>query len=738
MRESVKNSVIQEPEPEPKPGGQKEKIPIEEIKTKNSIKNIEELSSHMPLNAREENNLKQVIKTYHMRVTPYYLSLIKDLQDPLDPVRMQCIPSIDEINDSAGETIDPLGEEKTSPTSYSVHRYPDRVLLLVTGRCFMYCRHCTRKRLWQDKIPEPTMEDINEAIQYIKKNKKIREVVVSGGDPLFLSTAKIDHILSAVSELKHIEVIRIGTRTPVVFPQRIDEALCKVLEKYEKLWINVQFNHPREITPQSTAACRKIQKCGIPISNQSVLLKGINDDPKIMTELCQRLQSIRIRAYYLFQCDPVVGTGHFRTSVWKGVEIIEKMRGHTSGMCIPTFVVDGIDGKGKVPLEPNYLVSMSDEGITLRNYKNEVFFYQNPGGNTKKAKPPDKNTSFMKNKNSIKTIGIAYNLKRKGADDDSSEEYDEIETIEALKKELEKYKFNVVLLEQDEYFLKNVLENKPDFVFNIAEGIGNSRARESQIPCILESLKIPYSGSDPIALGITLDKHLTNILLNSAGVPVPKMFMVKNTGQADRLKNIFNGNMEKFIVKPRWEGSSKGIFLNSIVYNLEELKDRAGYIISKYRQPALVEEFLTGDEITAGVYGNGRAHFLDMMKIVPRNNSNQHFLYSIENKREWENKIKYEPKESIPENIQASIKKYALEAFSALELKDIARIDFRLDENNIPKIIDINPLPGLSPVYSDLIILYRLAGKDYSDLINLILKETFKRHGFKFNNKPER
>jgi lysine 2,3-aminomutase len=313
-----------------------------------------------------------------MSITPYYFSLIENPNDEDDPIRKQCVPTVSELKDDFTEEVDPLSEEETSPVSCLVHRYPDRALLIVSNRCFMYCRHCTRKRIWKNNLPQPTLKEINKALEYVKANKKIREIIVSGGDPLRLSSQKINTILAAIARCENIEAIRIGTRAPVVYPSRIDEELCKVLSKYKNLWINVQFNHPREVTVQSEEACRKLQRCGIPISNQSVLLKGINDDPKTMLELCHKLQSIRVRPYYLFQCDPVIGTSHFRTPVFKGTQIIEKMRGHTGGMCVPTFVVDGIKGKGKIPLGPNYLVSTSEDGLKLRNYKNEVFFYPNP------------------------------------------------------------------------------------------------------------------------------------------------------------------------------------------------------------------------------------------------------------------------------------------------------------------------------------------------------------------------
>ncbi|MFH1783319.1 MAG: KamA family radical SAM protein [bacterium] len=364
------------------PGGSSEQeILTEESWRKayrNSVKNIEALSRYIAFAPKEKVFLKQVGKLYHMRIPQYYFSLIEKISDPFDPIRRQCIPSLNEVCDQSYENIDPLGEEKTSPLSCLVHRYPDRVLLLVTGCCFMYCRHCTRKRLWKNKTPEPGINEIEKALAYIRGNLGIREVIVSGGDPLTLPTERLDYILSALQKMHHVEVIRIGTRAPVVLPERVNEHLCDSLKRHSKIWINVQFNHPREITAESAEACRKIQQCGIPMNNQSVLLKGINDDAKVMTELCHKLQSIRVRPYYLFQCDPVVGAHHFRTSVFKGVEIIEKMRGHTSGMCVPVFVVDGVDGKGKIPLNPEYVISVSSKGLTMRNYKHETFFYHNP------------------------------------------------------------------------------------------------------------------------------------------------------------------------------------------------------------------------------------------------------------------------------------------------------------------------------------------------------------------------
>jgi lysine 2,3-aminomutase len=345
---------------------------------KNSILNVESLSKYIPLSNEKKVVLKKVAQRYHMRIPSYYLSLINNISRENDPIRKQCIPSEEELYQSNQESLDPLEEERTSPFPCLVHRYPDRVLLLVTSRCFMYCRHCTRKRLWKNESFVPSLDLIGKAINYIRNKPQIREVIVSGGDPLTLSTERLDQILSLLTNLKNIEVIRIGTRAPVVLPQRIDKHLCSILKKYTNLWINIQFNHPREITPLSELACRKLQQCGIPLSNQSVLLKGINDNLRTMKELCQKLQKIRVRPYYLFQCDPVVGVSHFRTSALKGTEIIKRMRGYTSGMCIPNFVIDGIEGRGKIPLMPEHLIAKKKDCLILKDYKGEIFAYPEP------------------------------------------------------------------------------------------------------------------------------------------------------------------------------------------------------------------------------------------------------------------------------------------------------------------------------------------------------------------------
>ncbi|MFH1683459.1 MAG: KamA family radical SAM protein [Candidatus Margulisiibacteriota bacterium] len=318
-------------------------------------------------------DFKKVTTLYPFVTTSYYLSLAQNAPD--DPVIQQLCPSIEELKSSVGETEDPLEEEKTSPVPGLVHRYPDRALMIVTNVCFMNCRHCTRKRLWKKHRFTRSLSEIGKMIDYIKDNKQIRDVIISGGDPLTLSLGDLEIILERLRRVKHVEIIRIGSRAPVVYPKRITPWLTTIFKRYSPIWFNTQFNHPNEITPESAAAIKMLMEAGIVVNNQSVLLKGINDDPQTMMKLCRGLVKIGVRPYYLFHCDPVEGVGHFRTSISKGIEIIEHLRGHTSGLSVPTFVVDAVRGGGKIPLQPDYLMSNNNGMMILRNYKRECFVY---------------------------------------------------------------------------------------------------------------------------------------------------------------------------------------------------------------------------------------------------------------------------------------------------------------------------------------------------------------------------
>jgi len=344
---------------------------------RSSIKDVKELKELFLLKEEERNELDSVIKDFPFRITPYYFSLI-ERSNPHDPIKKQCVPSKDEMNLSFGLQDDPLGEEKDTALPGLVHRYPDRALITLTNMCPVYCRHCTRKREWYKGWWVRTNDELGRIFDYIHSHREIRDVILSGGDPFILSTQKLEIVLEELRQIEHVEIIRIGTRCPVVLPQRIDDELCCMLKKYRPIWVNTHFNHPNEITKESAQACDRMLCAGIPVNNQTVLLKDINDDVETMTKLCQGLLRIGVRPYYLFHCDPVSGTSHFRTSIDKGLEIIKGMRGFTSGLAVPTYVVDGLDGQGKVPLQPDYMLSKEKNHLVLKGYKGEIFNYYNP------------------------------------------------------------------------------------------------------------------------------------------------------------------------------------------------------------------------------------------------------------------------------------------------------------------------------------------------------------------------
>ena len=344
---------------------------------RNRITTVDELTRFIPLSTEEQAQLRLVTIQYPLSVSPYYLSLINP-DDPDDPIRKQAIPSIQEITMGMMGLEDPLEEQRDSVVPGLVHRYPDRVLMVLTNICPMLCRHCTRKREWQNGGWVRTSGEIEVMLEYIRQHENIRDVIISGGDPLTLSTHRLEEVIFSLRQIRHIEIIRIGTRFPVVLPQRIDDELCAMLSKYGPIWLNTQFNHYREITPEAAAACDRLLRSGVPVSNQAVLLRGVNDTVEAQTKLCHGLLRIKVRPYYLFQCDEVRGTEHLRTPVEAGIKIIEGLRGHTSGLAVPTFVVDLPQGGGKVPLQPNYMLSQTEDGLILRNYQDRLFHYRNP------------------------------------------------------------------------------------------------------------------------------------------------------------------------------------------------------------------------------------------------------------------------------------------------------------------------------------------------------------------------
>ncbi len=344
---------------------------------KNRIETLEDLKKYVTLTPEEEEGVKKTLQTLRMAITPYYISLI-DPNNPNCPVRKQAVPTAKETYQSSADLLDPLHEDEDSPVPGLTHRYPDRVLLLITDMCSMYCRHCTRRRFAGQKDAESAVDRIDRAIEYIAKTPQVRDVLLSGGDALMVSDERLEYIISRLRQIPHVEIVRLGSRTPVVCPQRITDNLVNMLKKYHPIWLNTHFNHPQEVTKEATEACAKLANAGIPLGNQSVLLRGVNDCVHTMKKLMHELVKMRVRPYYIYQCDLSMGIEHFRTPVSKGLEIIEGLRGHTSGYAVPTFVVDAPGGGGKTPVMPQYVVSQAPGKVVLRNFEGVITTYTEP------------------------------------------------------------------------------------------------------------------------------------------------------------------------------------------------------------------------------------------------------------------------------------------------------------------------------------------------------------------------
>ena len=341
------------------------------------ITSFDVLKRLLELTPEEKEGFRQSKGRLAMAITPYFFSLI-DRKDPSCPIRKQAIPRIEELTVSPEERIDPCGEDSHSPVKGLVHRYPDRVLLIITDSCAMYCRYCTRNRMVGEESPPMSTEQFEKVCQYIRSNKNIRDVLVSGGDPLMITTRRLEYYIKRIRSIPHVEIIRIGTRVPVTLPMRIDEELVRMLKKYHPLFMSIHFSHPKEITDHVKKACNMLADAGIPLGSQTVLLRGINDNLQTMKTLFHELLKIRVRPYYLYQCDPALGTSHFRTPLSTGIKIIEGLRGHTTGYAVPTFVIDAPGGGGKIPINPDYVVERSARRVVLKNYEDRLFEYIEP------------------------------------------------------------------------------------------------------------------------------------------------------------------------------------------------------------------------------------------------------------------------------------------------------------------------------------------------------------------------
>ncbi|HKD99517.1 MAG TPA: KamA family radical SAM protein [Planctomycetota bacterium] len=342
---------------------------------KHRLASFEDYASWIELTPSEARALHGSKGLFRTQVTPYFAELIDPL-NPRCPIRRQVVPTASEFIDDATDMTDPLGEDTHSPVPGLVHRYPDRVLFLVTNVCAAYCRYCTRKRWVADEDAE--VPHFEQAIEYLRKYREIRDVLLSGGDPLLFPDAKLDRYLTAIRSIPHIEFVRIGTRIPCFVPQRVTPELCAMLRKHHPLWMSVHFNVAKELTPEAVAALGRLADAGIPLGCQTVLLKGVNDTVARMKRLVHELLKARVRPYYLYQCDPVLGTKHLRTTVAKGIEIIEGLRGHTTGYAVPTYVIDAPGGGGKVPISPDYVVSRTEDAITIRNFRGDRYTYHDP------------------------------------------------------------------------------------------------------------------------------------------------------------------------------------------------------------------------------------------------------------------------------------------------------------------------------------------------------------------------
>src|SRR4051794_8993235 len=347
--------------------------------SQNAVRHPRQIVDLIPFTDAERHAIETLQSQYKLAIPPYYFSLI-DRFDPHDPIRLQSVPSPLEVAGSVGADgeDDPLDEDKDSPVPGLTHRYPDRALLVTTHVCTMYCRFCTRKRATMVRGGWDAISRNDERmIEYIRDHREIRDVIVSGGDPLTLPVNKLKFFLDNLSAIPHVDVIRIGTRVPVTLPQKLyDQSLIDLLASAQKVWIQTHFNHPREVTPEAARVCNALLRAGMPVNNHTVLLKDVNDSLETMRDLMRALLRIKVRPYYIFHCDPVIGAGHMRTSVWKGLEIMEGLRGHMSGLGIPTYVVDSPHGGGKIPMMPNYLISASDDAVVLRNYEGLLIRYQ--------------------------------------------------------------------------------------------------------------------------------------------------------------------------------------------------------------------------------------------------------------------------------------------------------------------------------------------------------------------------
>ncbi|MGA7875106.1 MAG: KamA family radical SAM protein [Desulfoferrobacter sp.] len=695
---------------------------------RNRIRSAETLAGIIQLSDEELRAAASDRVPLPLSITPYYASLI-DRTDALQSLRRTVVPVTAELRLSDGETRDPLNEDQDSPVPGLVHRYPDRVLFLTTDFCSTYCRYCTRSRMvGNEKGSCSSFDQWNKAVEYIQATPTVRDVLLSGGDPLTLSDDRLEWLLAKLRAIPHVEMIRIGTKAPVVLPQRVTPAFTRMLKRYHPLWMSIHFTHPAELTPEVSHACNRLADAGIPLGSQTVLLAGINDDVETMKRLYHGLLKTRVRPYYLYQCDPIPGSSHFRTPVSKGLEIIRGLRGFTSGYAIPSYVIDAPGGGGKIPLLPEYAAGRDGDELLLRNYEGKLYRYPDCGEKVAAQRPKRGRIAGLPK--SPKTaergpfiVGITYDLREEylaeGYSREETAEFDRPDTIEGIDKTLQGLGFQTERIGHVRNLVARLAAgDRWDMVFNIAEGL-KGYGREAQIPTLLEAYDIPYTFSDALVLSLSLHKGMTKRVIRDLGIPTTDFAVVETEADVAKLTLPF-----PLFAKPVAEGTGKGVTAASKIRTPEELAFVCRMLLATYKQPVLVETFLPGREFTVGIVGTGEdTKAIAVIEILLKAQA-ENDAYSYKNKEHYEELVEYR---LANDEMAQRAKEVAFAAWKGLGCRDAGRIDLRADADGVPNFIEVNPLAGLNPTHSDLPILCRMVGVSYEELLDQIMGSALKR-----------
>ena len=730
------------------------------------IQRVTQLEQMLVLSENERSAMTRSTGSLPLAITPYYMSLLSP-DDPQQPLRRSVVPTLEETIRGFGEADDPLGEESQSPVPGLIHRYPDRVLLLLSDFCSTYCRYCTRSRMVGRGGLHPSRSRLESAFDYIRKTPSVRDVLLSGGDPLLVGEERLSWILSQLRRIPHVQIIRIGTKVPAVLPQRITPKLVRMLRQYHPLWMSLHFTHPDECTSEAYRACAMLADAGIPLGSQTVLLKGINDNVETMRTLMHQLMQMRVKPYYLYQCDPITGSAHFRTPVDKGLEIIRDLRGFTSGYAVPTYVIDAPGGGGKIPLMPEYIVGREDGVLLLRNYEKNLYRYPdgpNPGnaadrftelsgiatqtecipvdfssdqvvhcdtgpGTLVNGPRREEQWNLSGEQSPMKMkIGLTYDLRSEylaqGYSQLETAEFDREDTVEAIENALHSLGHATERIGNAKQLAAALGAGKRwDLVFNIAEGL-HGIGREAQVPSLLDLYGIPYTFSDPLIMSLTLHKGMAKRIIRDAGIPTTDFVVAEN--EDDVAMVAFP---PPFFVKPVAEGTGKGITPASIIWDRQSLPSACRQLMKAFRQPVLIEPYLPGREFTVGLVGTGSVAMALGTIEVHLGESAEAGVYSYDNKANYVGRVSYELIRSEDDPAVAAAERIALAAWRVLGCRDAGRIDLRCDSAGRPLFMEVNPLAGIHPVISDLPIICNHLGVPYVDLIERIVASASLRIG---------